>query len=321
MDDDIDKQTKMVKAREDLVGKVLKELGSLPRLNNNKHQITEMLGVKVKRQTNLSQPPVGIIDEWTLIYEEFLCVSLYMENQTDLHGVIKCSFIRDDGSTSQVETRFAPYRTAETYSWIRPYSSKRFLACTNKEILQHKAKTCTLFVDWIFTASGQLESTLDPQFLSLFPPSETIQYSPINFTFQVKFPEREKIFTQNKLYNELNFPKNGNQIVTETDIENILQCLYLCREYIHFDHSNVELQLALECFKDDFEISDYGDWQLVLSNETSVWNGCIIYLISQSNKKMPNKCVAFSKNRNELINLEKVISNAIKEGYLIDDSD
>lgn len=101
MDDDIDKQTKMVKAREDLVGKVLKELGSLPRLNNNKyckkmcciimktllrHQITEMLGVKVKRQTNLSQPPVGIIDEWTLIYEEFLCVSLYIENQTDLHG-------------------------------------------------------------------------------------------------------------------------------------------------------------------------------------------------------------------------------------------
>lgn len=54
----------------------------------------------------------GMRDRPIFLSQNFCCFHKYF-------SVIKCSFIRDDGSTSQVETRFAPYRTAETYSWIR----------------------------------------------------------------------------------------------------------------------------------------------------------------------------------------------------------
>lgn len=86
--EDIDKTRKAVKAKEELVGMVLKELGSLPQLADNRASVEELLGVRVKSLSNFPPPPISIIEEWALVYEEFLCVSLLVDNQTKFHGYL-----------------------------------------------------------------------------------------------------------------------------------------------------------------------------------------------------------------------------------------
>lgn len=81
--EDLNKTKRAVKAKEELVARVMEELGSLA---NNKHQVGEILGVRVKKQLNLPSPPVSILVEWTLVYEECLCVSLKVENGTKFYG-------------------------------------------------------------------------------------------------------------------------------------------------------------------------------------------------------------------------------------------
>lgn len=88
LDDDFEKCQRDVKAREQLLSSVMKELGSLAPLQNRRYNYAEILCARPRWHLNLPTPPILVNEDWRLIMDGMLFVAFSIDNQSDYNGLV-----------------------------------------------------------------------------------------------------------------------------------------------------------------------------------------------------------------------------------------